>query len=402
MKRLLSRALPFVFISAFSGSAFAGKAPDPIFKPTPKPTPVEQPVVVASETPTVDIVFCIDQSGSMDDIIATAKTRVWSIVNEFGKAKPMPKLRIGLIGYGYDSFGAQNGYMKVYTNLTGDLDSVYEQLMKLNTDGSEEYVGQALSTATTEMNWSTSKNSLKMIFIIGNERADQDPNKERFDYKKVAKSAIQKGIMVSAIYGGTTDLDVAEPQWKEISSMTDGSYARIDITGGAVAISTPYDDQILEKNASLNKTYLPFGTSGKKKYSAMEEQDTNAKSAGSAAAPKEAMVARAEAKSGDFYQTSTWDLVEAAKEPGFKLEDVKDADLPEAMRGKTIKEKKELIAKATKEREEIKKDITELSAKREQYVQDELKKQNLDDSKGLDAVMKKSIREKAAKANITF
>jgi Mg-chelatase subunit ChlD len=393
MKHFLSRALPFVLASALSSSALAQKQPVP---------PKAEQVIAVDETPTVDIVFCIDQSGSMDQIIATAKTRVWSIVNEFGKAKIKPKLRIGLIGYGDDSFGANTGYIKVYTNLTVDLDTVYEELMKLKTNGSTELVGQVLSTATNEMKWSTAKNSLKMIFIIGNERADQDTDKERFDYKKVAKSAIQKGIMVSAIYGGTTDLASAEPQWQEISAMTDGTYARIDITGGAVAIATPYDDQILKKNEALNKTYLPFGTKGKQKYNDMETQDSNAKGAGSAAAPKEAMVARAEAKSGDFYQTSTWDLVEAIKDPSFKLEDAKDADLPSELRGKTTKEKKEMIEKAAKERESIKKEISTLSKEREQYVQEELKKQNLDDSKGLDAVMKKSIREKAAKANITF
>ena len=395
MKRFLSRALPFVFAFAASGAVLAQKPADPA---APK---VEQ-VVAVEEAPTVDIVFCIDMSGSMDQIIATAKTRVWSIVNEFGKAKTKTKLRIGLIGYGDDSFGANTGYIKVYTNLTGDLDAVYEQLMTLKTNGSTELVGQVLHTATNEMKWSTSKSALKMIFIIGNERADQDTDKERFDYKKVAKDTIQKGIMISAIYGGTTDLASAEPQWQELSAMTDGTYARIDINGGAVAVSTPYDDQILKKNEALNGTYLPFGVKGKQKYADMETQDKNAQSAGSAAAPKEAMVARAEAKSGDFYLTSTWDLVEAIKDPSFKLEDVKDEDLPKELRGKSIKEKKESIQKAAKERDSIKKEISTLSKEREQYVQDELKKQNLDDSKGLDAVMKKSIREKAAKANIKF
>lgn len=395
MKRFLRRVLPFVLASSLhAGAAISQEKPTQTTKTTIK--------AEVTETPEVDLVFCIDQSGSMDEIIATAKTRVWSIVNEFGKAKPTPKLRIGLIGYGYDPFGAQTGYMKVYTNLTDDLDAVYDQLMKLNTNGSTELVGQVLSTATTEMNWNTAKNSLKMIFIIGNERADQDSDKERFDYKKVAKNAIQKGIMVSAIYGGTTDLTTAEPQWKEISSLTDGTYARIDITGGTVAIATPYDEQILKKNEALNKTYLPFGTSGKEKYKEMETQDKNAKGSGSAAAPEEAIVARAAAKSGGFYKTSTWDLVEAIKDPSFKLESVKDEDLPKEMRGKSLKEKKELIEKTSKEREKIKKEITELSQKRDQYVQDELKKQNLDDSKGLDAVMKKSIKDKAAKANISF
>ena len=45
--------------------------------------------------PTIDVVFCIDCSGSMGQIIETAKRKIWSIVNEIAKARPVPRLRIG-------------------------------------------------------------------------------------------------------------------------------------------------------------------------------------------------------------------------------------------------------------------------------------------------------------------
>src|SRR6185369_6252509 len=48
----------------------------------------------------VDVVFCVDRSGSMDQVIETAKRKIWTIVNEVAKQKPTPILRIGLIGYG--------------------------------------------------------------------------------------------------------------------------------------------------------------------------------------------------------------------------------------------------------------------------------------------------------------
>src|SRR4051812_1456111 len=64
------------------------------------PTMLPTPVTRAVESPHVDIVFCIDRSGSMSGVIETAKKKVWSIVNEVAKAKPSPVLRIGLIGYG--------------------------------------------------------------------------------------------------------------------------------------------------------------------------------------------------------------------------------------------------------------------------------------------------------------
>src|SRR5882757_7840589 len=57
----------------------------------------------APEKPHIDVVFCLDCSGSMGPVIETAKQKVWSIVNEVAKARPSPILRIGLLGYGdYD------------------------------------------------------------------------------------------------------------------------------------------------------------------------------------------------------------------------------------------------------------------------------------------------------------
>src|SRR5262245_60859012 len=77
---------------------------------------------------TIDLVFCIDRSGSMDQVIDTAKQKVWGIVNEIARAKPMPKLRIGLIGY-----GSADQDIKFF-GLTDDLDQVYKDLMTFKTD----------------------------------------------------------------------------------------------------------------------------------------------------------------------------------------------------------------------------------------------------------------------------
>ena len=68
------------------------------------------------EKPKIDIVFCIDCSGSMGPVIETAKQKVWAIVNEVARAKPSPELRIGIIGYG-NAMGPFRQY-----GLSSDLD----------------------------------------------------------------------------------------------------------------------------------------------------------------------------------------------------------------------------------------------------------------------------------------
>lgn len=352
--------------------------------------------------PAVDLVFCIDQSGSMDQIIASAKQKIWAIVNEMALAKPTPELRIGLIGYGYDPFGAENGYIHVYIDLTDDLDGVYEQLMKLTTNGSTELVGQVMATGIDRMAWSTSPDALKIMFVVGNESADQDVDKERFGFEAVAKRSIQAGIIVNTIYGGDVDLAKAEPQWQRIAKLTDGHYSRIDLSGGVVSVATPYDDELAKLNGELNNTFVAFGSAGKEKLRRMKDQDEAAKGAGPAAAPQDAIAQRAASKAGKFYQASDWDLVDASKEEGFKLEELKDEDLPEAMRGMTIEQKREYIAKMAAERDRVKARIQELSTQREGYIKAEIEKNSLDADNGFDAVVKKAVRAEAEKKGFTF
>ena len=52
------------------------------------------PAAPPQDRPHIDVVFCIDCSGSMGPVIETAKQKVWSIVNQIAKAKPAPELRI--------------------------------------------------------------------------------------------------------------------------------------------------------------------------------------------------------------------------------------------------------------------------------------------------------------------
>ena len=124
----------------------------------------------SEDKPAVDVVFCIDCSGSMGGVIETAKQKVWAIVNEMAKAKPAPVLRIGLIGYGNGE-----GPFRTFA-LTDDLDEVYKNLMTFRDEGwGDEFVGLAIHRATDEMKWSEGKQVLRVMFIVGNETARQGP-----------------------------------------------------------------------------------------------------------------------------------------------------------------------------------------------------------------------------------
>src|SRR5688500_1430214 len=167
--------------------------------------------VVPADKPRVDVVFCIDRSGSMGGVIETAKQKVWSIVNEIAKAKPSPELRIGLIGYG----SAEKVVHKL--DLTSDLDEVYKHLNTYKVDaGGSEYVGHAIHVATNDMKSADGKQLLKIIYVVGKETARQGP--PQLDYAKTAPAAIGKGSMVNAIYCGFEYADIL-PTWQEVAKL---------------------------------------------------------------------------------------------------------------------------------------------------------------------------------------
>src|SRR6266478_937346 len=119
----------------------------------------------------IDVVICLDVSNSMDGLIASAKTKLWDIVNELAKAKPTPNLRVGLYSYGNDGYDAKIGWVRKDLDLTTDLDALYQKLTALTTNGGTEYVTRVCRDAMVQQQWSKEKDALRIIFVCGNEPA---------------------------------------------------------------------------------------------------------------------------------------------------------------------------------------------------------------------------------------
>lgn len=343
-----------------------------------------------AEKPRIDIVFCIDCSGSMGPVIEMAKQKVWAIVNQVARAKPSPELRIGLIGY-----GNAMGPFRTFA-LSSDLDDVYKNLLPFDDRlGGSEYVGLAIHKATTEMKWAEGKQVMKVIYVVGNETAHQGP--DEFDYTKTAPAAIAKGIMVNAIYCGDYDYQIAHGTWQEFAKLADGSYMEIAGQGGAVVIATPFDQQLADLSGKLNTTYVGYGVQREAKAAAQSANDQTSARYNLASAAD-----RAGSKASQQYDNAVWDLVDASKNKDFDIKKVKTEELPEEMRKMTPDERAAFVEKKGKERGEIATQIKELSTKRDAYIKDELQKKGLDTNKGFDQAVRKSITEQAGKKGFEF
>lgn len=345
----------------------------------------------------IDLVFAIDVSGSMEHIINAAQKKIWAIVNQMASAKPMPTLRIGLVAYRGEQEQCYGGTGFKVWDLSDDLDKVYQQLMALKTDnGNKECVGRAIYEATQTMSWNKDKNGFKVIFVLGNEPANQDTNQEKYGYKKVAGEAIKQDILINTTYcaqGGES----ATSEWQEIARLADGSFASISLQGKVVEISTPMDKELVELNRKLNETYVSYGRRGKEKKARQEQMDKEANKVGGPSASAE----RTLTKAGGGYQSGDWDLVEAIKDKDFKLAEVEEKELPEEMKKMDEAERKSYLEAKSKGRSEIEKQIQELGKKREGYLQEEMKKQQLAGDE-FDQVILKTLRQQAEKKGFNF
>lgn len=336
----------------------------------------------------IDIVFCIDCSGSMGGVIETAKQKVWAIVNEVAKARPAPVLRIGLLGYG----NADRQFRSF--PLSDDLDEVYKNLMTFKDEGwGDEWVGLAVHKSTREMKWSAGKQVLKVVYVVGNETAHQGP--PELDYSRTAPEAIEQDILINAIYCGEAG---GKETWRELAQLADGKYLEIGGQGGAVVVQTPFDSELTSLSAKLNTTYVPFGREGKLRQENQAVQDTNAARSGG----KPAAAERSLAKATTQYNARLWDLIDASREKDFDWKKLKDDELPVEMRKMSVEQRKAYVAKKATERAGLQQKVKELGAQRDAYVREEVKKHGLKSAGTFDDAVRRTLVEQAKKKGFAF
>jgi hypothetical protein len=309
----------------------------------------------------VQFAILLDTSNSMDGLIDQAKSQLWKIVNEFSKAQrdgQHPDIQVALYQYGTPSLGIETGYTRQLLPLTDDLDKVSEALFKLATNGGDEFCGTVIQKATTSLQWSNRKDAYKAIFIAGNEPFTQG----NVDYRNACHEAISKGIVVNTIFCGNEQEGIST-NWKDGAMLADGSYMSINQDVKVVHIDAPQDKDIAELGAKINSTYVTYGQQGAVGAANQQAQDVNAARGGRGGG-----VERAITKGSANYRNGTWDLVDAVNNKSVKLEDVKDADLPEEMRKLDAKGREAFIQQKTAERAEMQKKIQTLSADREKFL----------------------------------
>jgi hypothetical protein len=354
--------------------------------------------VKAKPGPVIDVVLCLDVSSSMNDLIDSARVKLWDLVNELGTVKPTPRLRVGLYSYGHREYDVRTGWVRKEVDLTDDLDTVYKKLnaLRIAPPGSDEYVARVCRAALAEQKWATQKKALKLIFVCGNEPADQD---REVTLESVARTAIEKDVIINTIYCNWSGATAGEVLgWQNLAKRAEGRFAQIDMKRGTVSIATPQDSKLVELSAKLNTTYLAYGTQAvrREKLASQTEQDRSAARFGAAAG-------RAVSKATALYRNAEWDLVDRLKDdPKFDVTKLSEAELCEEMRKMKPAERALHVKKKLAQREAIQKAIAELSQKRAEYIKQALKKEGKKGDKTFDDAVRAALRQQARQKGFTI
>ncbi len=368
-------------------------------------TPVHKPLALNGQEETtgfsqnnkkkgkIQVALLLDTSNSMDGLIDQAKSQIWKMVNRLASAKKGDEasdIEIALFEYGNDNLEMGEGYIRMVSSLTRDMDAISEKLFALKTKGGSEYCGWVIGDAVSNLKWSDDNDDLKLIIIAGNEPFDQGPK----DYKETCKSASNKDIVINTVHCGPWQEGI-RTHWKDGADITKGKYLNIEQDRKVIHIITPWDNRMNELNGKLNRTYIGYGSVGKEMKVRQEQQDMNAAKYGSAN-----VASRTAYKAKVQYRNDSWDLIDASEKDNDKIANMKTEELPDEMQKMSVSERKAYIEKLRKERDDARKEIQDLEKKIAAFTAEETLKQG--DNLTLDKVMQDAVVEQAKGKGFVF
>ncbi len=362
------------------------------------PTPIPlAPGSLLTQKPKIEVVFVLDTTGSMSGLIQAAKEKIWSIASSMASAQNSPEIKIGLVAYR----DRGDAYVTKVLDLSSDLDSMYAALMDYKADGGgdgPESVNQALYDAIHKISWSQDKQTYRVVFLVGDAPAHMD-YQDDVKYPETLAIALQKGIKVNAIQSGHGGGTMAH--WKQIASLGSGVYFQVEDSGNAIAISTPYDQQLAVLSSQLDATKMYFGNREEKR----KQQSKLAASAklreSSSPEAQARRVTFNTSKSGKQNFLGEGELVEAITSGSMDLADIEIDQLPAPLQAMKPAEQLAAIEKQDKARKKLKQEIRQLTEERADYLKKEVTK--LGDSKdSLDDQIYKAVRSQAAEKGLVY
>ena len=310
----------------------------------------------------VEVAFVLDTTGSMGDLIAGAKAKIWSIASTVVDANPDADIAMALVAYR----DRGDDYVVKATPLSEDIQGLYGKLVKLEADGGDdtpESVNAALDKAISGLQWSAGDDVKRIVFLVGDAPPHMDYAQER-QYPAILKTAAAHNIVVNTVQAG--DMPETTQIWKEIAQFGHGRYMSIPQSGGEVTVViTPFDDEILSLQRELDGSVVPYGND-------VQQGAVTDKMREKAAAP-----ASAQLDNSKFYSkravkreviTGGGDLIADLDNKAVALDTIKTKDLPKELAAKPEPERRAWVESRLAARKNLQTSMAALIAKRDAFI----------------------------------
>lgn len=339
--------------------------------------------------PSVEVVFVIDTTSSMGGLIEGAKRRIWAIANEIAKGRPAPKVKMGLVAFRDKG----DAYVTKVFDLSENLDSTYKDLLTLQAEGGgdgPEHVIAGLDDAVTKISWSKDPKTFKVVYLVG----DAPPHEDYPEAPKlsaVLEKAVRRGLVINSVQcGADAQTTIA---FTGIARRGEGRLLPVPQDGGMIAVATPFDDKMAALSVKLEGTGMAFGGA---KAAARESGMLAASVRGMASAPAAAERAEYKARAG-FGGSS--DLIAAVAENRVALKDVKEEELPDALKGVSSDKREAKLAEISAERVKLKKEMDGLALERASWLKNQPGATRAD---SFDTRLVDALKVQAAKKGIVY
>lgn len=348
---------------------------------------------ITIERPKVEVVFVLDTTSSMSGLIDAAKEKIWSIASSMASAQQAPDIHMGLVAFR----DRGDAYITKVVDLSQDLDSMYATLIDFKAEGGgdgPESVNQALHDAVHSISWSQDPNSYKVIFLVGDAPPHMDYQND-VKFPQTLSVAASKGIVVNAIQCGQ---HVETQQiWQMIASSANGEYFNVAQDGNAVAIATPFDEEIAALSEELDETRLFFGSPEEKVKHRKKIAATSKLHAQSSAQSRARRAVYNATAAGESNLLGESDLVSAVESGRIDVTEIEREVLPESLQTLSKDELADVVTDTSQKRGELSRQIKELAAKRQSYLEEQVDASGAAENT-LDHKIYQAVRAQAAEA----
>lgn len=326
----------------------------------------------------VEVAFVLDTTGSMSGLIDGAKQKIWSIANEIMDNGQQGQVNVQFALIGFRDRG--DAYVTKTFNLTSDMHGIYGHLLDLRARGGgdrPESVNQALYEAVSDLDWSKSSRTLKLVFLVG----DSPPHMNYSDdvpYPATIRIANGQNIVINTVQAGSSS-DTARI-WRDIARLGQGDYVAIPQSGGMQVIHSPYDEEINNLQRQINQTSLGYG-SAKAQMGYREKRDRVSSAPASVASD----MAEYRLKAGKKNQviTGAKELVEDYEDGKVTLSDIPKEELPKSLQTLPPAVQKDRLDSLVAKRHSLNSKMEKLVKDRDSYIaaeREKLSRKNGEDS----------------------